>query len=365
MKKLMIAALAVASCTAFAEGEKKIADNAVYNLSFTTKYLDYNSKSYNWKDFAEAGFPDLQIKETKKADDKTGYYLDKWAEGDAGYDKVLNGKVKGVCDADPNCHALFVTATNNLQQKFGKVQMVVTDYKETIKKIDTWYCDNSGARPVAKRGVPAEIVTKITFKYQDLSKSKVVTKNLSGVVIVDNRKATSYIWDPKEKGEYVNAFAGSTLQRTGELKAVKIANASKAEGAKFEFRGGEHADDNNAEGGFRWDVGGSNRTRGWGTGKVALDGIAKSKADQDLVYSSLAGNYAGYVDVDSMLATGEYGTWKLSYDKASTQILRIKTPEQAKASNVARKYAGKDYNNAGIIESYAEILGKKKVEIVD
>lgn len=381
MKKLMIAALAVASCTAFAGGGK-IADNAVYNLSFTTKYLDYNSKAYNWKDFTEKtaktakyDFPDLQVKETKNPDDKTGYYQVKWAEGDEGYDKVLKNRVKGVYDAEPNCRDLFKRAISNIQEQvFGDVQLVVTDYKETIKKIDTWYCDKSGARPVAKKGAPAEIVTKITFKYQDLSKSKVVSKNLSGVVIVDNGKAKSFIWDPQEKADYVNEFAGSTYNKQkGEWKSVKIANASKAEGEGFKFKPGMFSADNNAEGGFGWDIGigGKNPACGWGTGKVALDGIAKSKDAQDLVYSSLQGGYAGSVDMDHMLSTGEYGTWKLSYDKASTQILRIKTPEDARNSNVARRYpypeTGKveDYNRLGIPESYVEILGKKKVEIVD
>ena len=74
----------------------------------------------------------------------------------------------------------------------------------------------------------------------------------------------------------MNEFAGSTFKK-GEWKAVKIANASKSEGAKFEFKQGMFADDKNAEGGFRWDVGGSNRTRGWGTGKVALDDLKKEE----------------------------------------------------------------------------------------
>lgn len=365
MKKLMIAALAVASCTAFAEGEN-IASNAVYNLSFTTKYLDYNSKAYKADGNNPVRYPELkcveQTRDSQGKIKKTGdYELQKAVGG------VLNGKVTNVV-VYTSCESKYGIAVKSLSEDFEEkgVELSVTDYKPTTKKIAIYVEGvNTLGRPVAVKDHDEVVTTAITFKYQDLSKSKVVTKNLSGVVIVDNGETKSFIWDPQEKGEYVNEFAGSTFNKQTGWKAVKIANASKAEGAKFEFKPGVYADDKNAEGGFRWDVGGSNRTRGWGTGKVALDGIAKNKADQDLVYNSLAGNYAGYVDVGRMLATGEYGTWKLSYDKASTQILRIKTEADAKASRVARRYAGVDYNTAGIPESYEEILGKKKVEIID
>lgn len=366
MKKLMIAALAVASCTAFAEGGK-IADNAVYNLSFTTKYLDYNSKAYKAvKD--DPKYPELKCVEQTR-DSKTGdvkksgdYELIKATDG------VLKGKVTNVV-VYTSCESKYDIAVLSLSEDFAKkgVELSVTDYKPTTKKIAIYVEGvNAHGNPVAVKDHDEVVTTAITFKYQDLSKSKVVSKNLSGVVIVDNGEAKSYIWDPQEKADYVNEFAGSTYNKQkGEWKSVKIANASKAEGAGFKFKPGMFSADNNAEGGFGWDIGGKNPACGWGTGKVALDGIAKSKDAQDLVYSSLQGGYAGSVDMDHMLSTGEYGTWKLSYDKASTQILRIKTEADAKASKVARRYAGEDYNKAGIPESYEEILGKKKVEIID
>ena len=366
MKKLMIAALAVASCTAFAEGEK-LADNAVYNLSFTTKYLDYNSKAYKADGNNPEKYPELkcveQTRDSQGKIKKTGdYELQKAVGG------VLNGKVTNVV-VYTSCELKYDIAVRSLSEDFAKkgVELSVTDYKPTTKKIAIYVEGvNKQGNTVAVKDHDEVVTTAITFKYQDLSKSKVVTKNLSGVVIVDNNEMKSFIWDPQEKGEYVNEFAGSTFNKQkSEWKAVKIANASKAEGAKFEFKRGVFSADNNAEGGFGWDIGGKNPACGWGTGKVALDGIAKNKADQKPVYSSLQGGYAGSVEMDHMLSIGEFGTWKLSYDKASTQILRIKTKEDALNSNVARRYAGEDYNKAGIPESYEEILGKKKVEIVD
>lgn len=367
MKKLMFAVVAAVAMTTFAKDDTSLSSNAVYNLTFTTKYLDYNTKSYNWKDFAPKGakkavaeFPELVVKEVKSDTDVTGYRLVKWNSADEGYNKALKGKVKSVVlpGVGYSCEELFAVVAQNLQAKFGDVELAIVDYKETKKKIDTYKYD--AAKKKAVKGDSVTIVTKITFNYQNLSKAKVATKNLKGVVIVDDGEATSYLWDPKETDSYENVFAGSKTDKSGALKKVKLANASKELCKNFEFKPGMWSDDKDAEGGFAWHTSEFSDTLGWGTGKVALDDLKKA-----YIYSSLAGGYAGKMDVGSVFAHGEYGTWKLSYDKASTQLLRLKTEEAAKASKISRKYDGVDYNKAGKVSTYEEILGRKKVELVD
>lgn len=360
MKKLMIAALAVASCTVYGATKPdakldNMSKDAVYNLTLTTKYLDYATK---------AG-PTISVKEGED------YSLDKGGT-DAG---VLKNKLIGlkpsVEAAQEACRTKFSVKTNELQKTLG-IPLVVSDYKETVKTYAIYGIDEVTKKATVVANIP--VVTKITFKYQDESKpTKVVSKNLNGVVIVDGGKTTSYIWDNATKdfvGE--NIFAGSK-----KGKPVQLATASRSACKGFQFGQANVAKDLNTDGGFHWISGALSATSdsdgtvamGWGTGKVKLNA---TQNNEKYVINSLAGNFAGVSKFGGVMANGEYGTWKLSYDDASTKILLCRSEKEGgykgKGAVPTRKYDDtvfSDKNGVVYPETYEEILGKKKVEIID
>lgn len=365
MKQLMIAALAVASCTVYGATKPdakldNMSKDAVYNLTLTTKYLDYATK---------AGPNDITAKESTntKVND---YEVYKGKEKDG----VLKNKVIGLSDtAYTACYDKFVAATNKIQkEELQNLPLVISDYKETVKTYAIYGIDEVTGRATVVANIP--VVTKITFKYQDTSKpTKVVSKNMNGVVIVDGGKTTSYIWDNATKdfaGE--NIFAGSK-----KGKPVQLATASRSACKGFQFGQANVAKDLNTDGGFHWISGALSATSdsdgtvamGWGTGKVKLNA---TQNNEKYVINSLAGNFAGVSKFGGVMANGEYGTWKLSYDDASTKILLCRSEEEGgykgKGAVPTRKYDDtvfSDKNGVAIPESYEEILGKKKVEIVD
>lgn len=362
MKKLMITALAVASCTVYGATKPdakldNMSKDAVYNLTLTTKYLDYATK---------AGPNDITAKESTntKVNDYEVY---------KGKDGVLKNKVIGLSPtAYTACYDKFVAATNTIQkEELQNLPLVISDYKETVKTYAIYGIDEDTGRAKVVANIP--VVTKITFKYQDTSKpTKVVSKNMNGVVIVDGGKTTSYIWDNATKdfaGE--NIFAGSK-----QGKPVQLATASESECKGFQFGQANVAKDMNTDGGFHWIAGNLPKsegtvTMGWGTGKVKLNA---TQNNEKYVINSLAGNFAGVSKFGGVMAAGEYGTWKLSYDDACTKILLCREDGyHGKGNAPARKYDSNDYNQwnykdgcEGMTpESYEEILGKKKVEIID
>ena len=375
MKKLMIAALAVASCATYASvDDKQMTENAVYDLSFTTKYLDYpkvampnitfKEKAFTAKNYEDAmsqweGMNQAELLE------KHQYVVFKGAKEKDGGDKLLAGKVIAIFPFDygdgDGCRYVF-------QETIGDPEPgSVSDYAETIKTYPIYKVGtNTKGKPAAVTEVNIAVVTKISYKMTDKKKAgKLVTKNLNGMLIVDDGNVTPFIWNSKVKDFVgVNPFAGS---KGG--KPIQLATASDYLSSGFEFsdlvaRG--TIDGKNTDGGFVWDhFETTTQVRGWGSGTVKAWPVDKEYN----VVSTLQGNFAGVTgDACAVPAQGEFGTWKLTYNDKATKILLCREDGyQGNGKPPARKYDGVDFNAEGkyIPESYEEILGTKKVERVD
>ena len=373
MKKLMIAALAVASCTAFAE-DVNLTENAVYDLSFTTKYLDFPKKSAPAIKFTEKKLIAKNLDDAKtqwEALDKEElleeckFVVFRGAKESEGGVKKLAGKVIAVYN-NMGCRDAFKEKTEGLPP--GEVG----SYKETVQNYPVYELNENGQ---AKAVTNMPVIKTITYKVIDHGKSsgKLVSKNLAGMLIVDKGVRTAYIWDAAVK-DFVggNEFAGS---KGG--KSVQLATTSESDSKGFKFlKLDDPIDGKNIDGGFNWKHAETKTgVQGWGSGTIKDWPLNKKLNENVKVVNTIAGSFAGVTENAGVVpAQGEYGTWKLTYNDKATQILMCQdSPEGeavAKLLKPSRTYDGKDYNGikgtapSYVPESYEEILGTKKVEIM-
>lgn len=320
MKKLMVVAIAVASCTAFAKSEVPL-EKGVYSITLTQKDLDYTTKTITLKNQDKVESHDAAIEAARAA------YCDET-------EKLLK--------AAPDFDFADFDENQVVSRKSG--QLYTWTYKFTGPSVNT----------------------------KDIAATKVVTTTLNGLYVTGYDDLDgAYIWDKKVTGNYTNTLvkADTTTSKTEKYDTEDEANV-RAEGLK-ELVGSNVDDvlegsiavknsgskwqvtykkitkknsvklpeayaedfavvdssfvtgDGKAAAGFTWD----NDLQGWGTGTANKE---------DGVYTTIktvAGNTVA-------LGLQSYGTWKFQLDTTAT------------------KAANKD---GATIES---VLASKKVELV-
>ena len=269
MKKLMIVAIAAASCTAFAEETKKpempnAADGikqGVYTLSITQKGLEYVTKQYSKKSTTKF-YGDTKAAAEAAANSNA------WEQADA----IISDFAQKGLWLDEDSFKITAKSAKKCTSKSDK---------KNGKYVSSGWTMTYTAQSASSKGVPT---------------SKVVSRSVSGIYVNGYGEIDgAYVWDPKVKTGYVNTF----VDKKGKL--VKLATATKDDDIKPVTT--IATEDGKASMVLEWDA-----LQAVGTGTASKD------ADGAYAYvKSVAGNA-----VDPDLVT--YGTWKFAPDSKSTGL---------------------------------------------
>ena len=275
MKKLMIVAIAVASCTAFAEETEKSpivlrneADGikqGVYTLSITQKGLEYVTKQHSKKSSAK-------------------FYGDTKAAAEEAAKSNAVEQIDGIISDFAQKGLWLDEDSFKITPKSAKKSTSKSD-KKNGKYVSSGWTMTYTAQAASSKGVPT---------------SKVVSHSVSGIYVNGYGEIDgAYIWDPKVKTSYVNKYVDK------KLKPVKLATATKD-------------DDIQPVKTIASEDGKASMVLQWETLQAVGTGTASKDEDGAYAYvKSVAGNA-----VDPDLFT--YGTWKFAPDSKSTNIANSK-----------------------------------------
>ena len=264
MKKLMIVALAVASCTAFAEEEQAI-KKGVYTLSFTQKGLEPAAKKFTEKSKSSDKFYGAT------AEAATANAV---AVAESKQSEIIEKLEKDEIWIDPES---FVITTKAVKESKSAAD------KEKGAYVCSGWTMTYNAQAVSTKGVKS---------------SKVVSHAISGIYVTGYGDIDgAYTWDPKVKTGYVNTYVNT------KGKEVKLATAMKETDFATEARVTE---DGKASMVLEWES-----LRAVGTGTSAI----KDDKGNYAYVKSIAGNA---VDPDPGFET--YGTWKFAPDNTLTKL---------------------------------------------